>query len=77
MTAIKICNQTVTPKWLQTKKETLIYQASYFINQCGRWEVYLFMKSAVKSTLCGTPYFVNYIKWGKNGASGSYCAAFR
>ena len=39
MTAIKMCNQTVTPKWLQTKKEALIYQASYFINQCGRWDL--------------------------------------
>ena len=33
-------NPTVTQNWLQTKKqEALNYQASHFINKCGRWDL--------------------------------------
>lgn len=37
----KSCNPTVTQNWLQTKKqEALNYQASRFINECGRWDLF-------------------------------------
>ena len=32
--------KVVTQNWLQTKKqEALNYQASHFINECGRWDL--------------------------------------